>query len=328
MRKLFVGFLAILGLSALVFAVPAKAATKVPRKIDGVMVDPKNANPWVTAVMIDNHPAARPQSGMSKASVIYESLAEGGIPRFMALFVDYSVKVFGPVRSTRPYFVRYAAEYPAAIVHAGGSPDALALIRSLKLGSIEGIKGKFAKLFYRGPGGGVHALFTTGPKVWTALKALRYDRATPKYPSWTFVDEPAIAGRATGKHGAIIDLGAGKQYQIRFDYDRKTNTYKRLTGGRPQIDKLTKQQLAPKNVIIIVVPKEKILDRKGRLDLHTVGQDKGVLLKNGKSVPIVWKKPGTRTRTQFFTTDGKAAELNRGQTWIVVVPRTHKYNLF
>ncbi len=328
MRKLILVFLAIIGLTAAVFAVPANAATKIPRKIDGVMVDPKNANPWVTAVMIDNHPAARPQSGLSKASVIYESLAEGGIPRFMALFVDYTAKTLGPVRSTRPYFVRYAAEYPAAMVHAGGSPDALAIIKSLRLINIEGIKGKYAKIFFRGPGGGVHALFTTGAKVWSVLKSIHYDRIHPKYLSWNYVNEPGLSGRANGKHGAKIDLGAGLQFAIRFEYDKKTNTYKRFTGGRAQIDKLTKKQLAPKNLLILVVPHEKVLDKKGRLDLHTIGQDKGVLLKNGKSQPIIWKKKSNKSRTFFLNPDGSPVQLNRGQTWIVVVPRGHKYTLF
>ncbi len=328
MRKLLIGALTIIGLSAVVFAIPAHAATKIPRKIDGVMVDPSKANPWVTAVMIDNHPAARPQSGLSKASVIYESLAEGGIPRFMGLFVDYSAKTIGPIRSTRPYFVRYAAEYPAAMVHAGGSPDALTIIKSLRLINIEGIVGKFAKIFFRGPGGGVHALFTTGAKVWTSLVSIHYDKIHPKYLSWNFVDEPGLSGRANGKHGAKIDLGAGQLFAVKFDYDKKSNTYKRSTGGRPQIDKQTGKQLAAKNVIILVVPKEKILDKKGRLDLHTIGQDKGVLLKDGKAQPIIWKKKSTKSRTQFLLANGSPASLDRGLTWIIVVPRGHKYSLF
>lgn len=329
MRKLLIGLFAILGLSAVVFAIPANAATRVPRKIDGVMVDPKNVNPWVTAVMIDNHPAARPQSGMSKASVIYESLAEGGIPRFMAVFVDYSAKALGPVRSTRPYFVRYAGEYTAAMIHAGGSPDGLNLLKKFKLVNLEGIKGKYAKLFYRGPGSGVHALYITAAKAWSALKSIHYDRLKPTYIAWRFVDAPGLSGRAGGKHGATIDLGAGKSYQIRFDFDKRTNAYKRSTGGKAQIDKLTKKQLAPNNVIILSVPKEKVLDRKGRLDINVNGKGKGVLLKNGRAQSIVWKKASDRARTYFYNPDGKTqVQLNRGQTWIVVVPKGHKYKLF
>ena len=38
------------------------------------------------AVMINNHPKARPQSGLSKADIVYELLAEGDVTRYLAIF--------------------------------------------------------------------------------------------------------------------------------------------------------------------------------------------------------------------------------------------------
>ena len=37
-------------------------------------------------VMIENHLDSRPQSGLSRADIIYEAVAEGGITRLLALF--------------------------------------------------------------------------------------------------------------------------------------------------------------------------------------------------------------------------------------------------
>src|SRR5689334_13298629 len=91
----------------------SSAEALTPRRLDGVLVKDSQSNLWPVAVMIDNHTAARPQAGLSKASIVYEALAEGGIPRFMAVFARTDVPLIGPVRSTRPYFVRYAAEYHA-----------------------------------------------------------------------------------------------------------------------------------------------------------------------------------------------------------------------
>ena len=48
------------------------------------------------AVMINNlNDARRVQSGLSKAYIVYELLAEGGISRFLALFRDVEVELFG-----------------------------------------------------------------------------------------------------------------------------------------------------------------------------------------------------------------------------------------
>ena len=54
------------------------------------------------AVTIENHTEARPQSGLSAADVVYEAVAEGGITRFMAVYLcNLSDVQVGPVRSAR-----------------------------------------------------------------------------------------------------------------------------------------------------------------------------------------------------------------------------------
>lgn len=77
-------------------------------------------------VMIENSTDARPQSGMSKADIIYEAVAEGGITRFLNVFycgaAADEVKM-SPVRSARIYFVNWASEYGRypLFVHYGGA---------------------------------------------------------------------------------------------------------------------------------------------------------------------------------------------------------------
>lgn len=306
----------------------AAAGTKAPRRIDGVRVAPGLVNTWPIAVMIDNHSASRPQAGLDKASVVYEALAEGGIPRFLAIFAQPRISLIGPVRSARPYFVQYAAEYRAGFAHAGGSPDAINLLRRLRLPNFEAIKGKYAKHFFRSGGYGVHSLFTNSKLLSRALREAKYDRYKPTYRAWKFKDDPPVKERRKGLHGVNVDLGAGKAYAIRYEYDRKRNVYKRFTGGRPHIDRVSKQQLAAKNVVLILVPKERVLDRKGRIALDIIGRGKAILLQNGFASTINWRKSSTNDRTVFTRANGGEVEFNRGSIWITVVPRGHKYTLF
>jgi hypothetical protein len=56
----------------------------------------------VVAVKIDNHPKARPQSGLQSADAVYEILVEGGLTRFIALFHQSDDTYVGPNRSGRP----------------------------------------------------------------------------------------------------------------------------------------------------------------------------------------------------------------------------------
>ncbi|MBI5466926.1 MAG: DUF3048 domain-containing protein [Candidatus Kerfeldbacteria bacterium] len=310
-----------------VYPPPKATGPLTQRKLDGVYVKQSVANTWPIAIMIDNHTSARPQSGLAKASVVYETLAEGGIPRFMAIFADTTVPSIGPVRSTRPYFVQEAAEYNAAMAHAGGSPDGLKLLTQLRMPNIEGIKGTFAKYFYRANGGGVHGLYTNMAKLWDAIGHTKIAKVKPLYQSWKFTDELALAQRPGGTHGATIDLGYGKKYVVEYRYDRKKNVYNRFTGGAKQTDRNTKQQVTTKNVVILNVPKEKVLDRKGRLDIKVTGKGTGYLLQNGKVIRVTWSKPSTRARTVLKTTDGKEVQFVRGQIWITIVPQGHKYKV-
>ncbi len=75
---------------------------------------------------IENHLDSRPQSGLSRADVVYEAVAEGGITRFLAVFYcgiadnDYTI---GQIRSARVYFINFAMEYGdnPLFVHWGGA---------------------------------------------------------------------------------------------------------------------------------------------------------------------------------------------------------------
>ncbi|MEK7188872.1 MAG: DUF3048 domain-containing protein [Patescibacteria group bacterium] len=79
----------------------------------------------ITAV-IENHVDSRPPSGLSKADVVYEAIAEGGITRFLSILycgVAASDVRIGPVRSARVYFINWASEYGNAplFLHSGGA---------------------------------------------------------------------------------------------------------------------------------------------------------------------------------------------------------------
>ena len=77
-------------------------------------------------VMVENHEEARPQSGLSSADIVYETVAEGGITRFMGIYYCDAQSheiIVGPVRSARTYFLDWASEYGnnPLYAHVGGA---------------------------------------------------------------------------------------------------------------------------------------------------------------------------------------------------------------
>ena len=76
----------------------------------------------ITAVMVNNIQACRPQRGLSAADILFEIKVEGGITRFMAVFTDYNdIPEIGPIRSARDQFFRLVLPWQPLYVHVGQS---------------------------------------------------------------------------------------------------------------------------------------------------------------------------------------------------------------
>src|SRR5699024_2187016 len=72
-------------------------------------------------LMVSNQKQARPQSGLSKADIVFEMLTEGNITRFLAIYQSTEPEVVGPVRSAREYFFNLASGYDAIYVYHGAA---------------------------------------------------------------------------------------------------------------------------------------------------------------------------------------------------------------
>ncbi len=109
--------------------VPAPSPTAPPTEptlLDGVLVYPDQLQERQArlplAVMVANLAiGARPQVHLSKADLVLEAVAEGGITRFLAVYWRNDPGVIEPVRSARAYYLDWAAELDAIYVHWGGA---------------------------------------------------------------------------------------------------------------------------------------------------------------------------------------------------------------
>jgi|GEM_PF-102686 len=110
-------------------AIDPKAPRDQACPLDGKLYTQTEADAWSKrrplAVMIENHPDARPQSGLSNADIVFEAMAEGGVTRFMGMFycdVQANDTTLAPIRSARQYFWELASGFNWPLyVHVGGA---------------------------------------------------------------------------------------------------------------------------------------------------------------------------------------------------------------
>ncbi len=291
-----------------------------PRILDGVEVTAAETNPALAAVMIENMSASRPPSGIDRAKVVYEALAEGGITRFLAMFATTDMpKEIGPVRSARPYFVDWASEYNAPLyIHAGGSPQALDLLRQSKTTVVDFNQFTKSPYFWRdrkryAP----HNLYTSGQSINQALTQVAKNTKST-FTGWAYADESEFADRPATVKDIVINFSS-LSYRVTYTYNREDNVYARKNGNEAHVTR-DGVALSAKNVIVQYVPTTLYPNEKQRLKMATVGQGKALIFHDGVTIVGTWKKEATTNRTQFYDADGAVVTLTRGTTWVEVVP--------
>jgi hypothetical protein len=316
---------------------PEPTPALVPAPLTGLPVTEAQAQQHPIAVMIDDHLAARPQSGFNAAAQVWQAPAEGGIPRYMLIFQDQVPAGVGPVRSSREYFIEWAAEWNALYVHAGGSSQALATLASKGRGQWVW-NGEYFR--YGGQGGGYlwrvktrvppHNVYSDGAHL-RALAAKIGAADGPIQPAWTFGPDAASDERPDG--GTITVVYPYETIQYR--YDAATNTYLRfrkqtLYGGfKPHIDAADNVQVAPKNVVILRMHFGPLyaVDPHHRLEASDVGHGDAWISTNGVTVHGTWSKASQTAPTLLFGPDGSPITLTAGQTFVQVIPLNYSYKI-
>ncbi len=288
---------------------PPKPTTEASR-LTGIQVKPElNALP-VTGVMIENSPDARPQSGLSTAGIVFEAIAEGGITRFLALYLEDQPDYIGPVRSVRPYFLDFLVPFDAALAHAGGSAEALAQVRNEGIKDIDhGVNGgTYQRVTNRfAP----HNLYTSRAKLLEAHNRRGY--TTSNFTSWPRKEQETPLETPTAK---TIDFAlSGQLYNTHYDYDKATNSYKRVMAGRPHIDERSGEQISPKVVIAIVTSRS----QNGIYSVYQVtGSGTVIIFQDGGVIEGTWEKADRKSPYVFKTPDGQPLKLNPGRTWVTL----------
>jgi len=303
-------------------ATPVPTPTTVPAPLTGRLVLPQVAARHPIAVMIDDLGAARPQSGFSAASVVWQAPAEGGIPRYMLVFQENIPKAVGPVRSSRQYYIAWASEWKALYVHAGGSPQALASLRANGRGQwvYNADEFRWGHYFHRirqrfAP----HNLYTDGANLRRLANAAgARDSKAPK-AAWKFGPAAPLARRPSGGRIQVTY----PWNKITYRYDRASNTYLRsVTGEIKQIDAYTGARVAPTNVVIMTMSFGPLNDgsHKHRLEANFIGKGTAWVSTNGRTIKGTWAKKSMTSPTRFYDRNGRQIVLTVGQTFVQVMP--------
>jgi len=274
------------------------------------------------AIMINNVSQARHlQSGLQDAYIIYEMIVEGGITRYMALFLDQNTERIGSIRSSRHYYLDYALENDAIYVHHGQSPQAqsdfgtLGVTRIVVDNSTTGWRDRTLNVSSE------HTLFTSIAKLKKGIGSKRTVRNNDLLLKYS-IDSLDLASIPDSQEANKVSINYSNIVTSSYEYDANEKVYKRFVNGKEHKDYVTEKQYTFKNIITYQVSNYTIAgDDKGRQTLNNVGSGTGYYISEGYAVPIKWSKSSRKAQTKYTLLDGTDLVVNDGNTFIQIQPK-------
>lgn len=287
-----------------------------------------NSRPF--AIMIENSPDARPQSGIINADVTFEVVDEGGVSRLVTVYSSKEPDLIGPVRSTRPYYAEIARSFDPVLVFWGTAPQFYVIVANLgldylsPLGDSTGNSSVTANFVDPGNGEGKDAIrdatrvaphnaYVRLARMKEIASNIGYSLEGGQSPFKFKEDAPE------GDRGDISDITidfSAAAYKVEYKYDSATNTYLRSSGGNPSLDRESGDQLAFNNVIVLLTDIKNSGDEAGHMIIRTTQTGDAYYFIDGKVIEGTWGRNSALEPFNFKDKDGKTILANRGKTYV------------
>jgi len=255
----------------------------------------------VIAVKIDNLAAARPQTGIQDADIVYVEPVEGGLSRFIAVFSSRYPHVIGPVWSARAEDIPLLRQFgKPALAYSGAVSNLIPVLAHSRIVNLyDAIAGGYFRDSNRFAPHNLYAIAKT-LRVEGKSASLAHDIG--------FRFGAKVAG---GKGVRAVTYNypsayyrftwSGRRWIVWIDGVRATTT----DGGQLSIP-----------TVVIQHVRERMLGPSPFA--VTVGRGKAEVLRDGRSYETTWSRATTGRGTSFTLANGKRMTFARGPVWIVL----------
>jgi hypothetical protein len=274
----------------------------------------------VIAVKVDNHPKARPQSGIQEADLVYELVVEGGLTRFIAVFHHSDSDYVGPIRSLRPTDSTLVTYLGAPLQVSGGQPwiQSLARGRGLQIIGDDRVS-TFRVRARRAP----HNLYGTT----MAMRETADQRGwsdDPPDPIFTFGEPPRSFAPAE-----VVTLDWSDRPEVVWRWDPVAETYLRSNRDNAHnwlsIDG-EQSQISADTLLVLTARLYTASPSSGEGSavpaLETKGTGQALLFFAGRVHQGKWERESYDDPFQLTLVNGNEMIVPPGKLWISIFPST------
>jgi len=280
------------------------------------------------AIMVENSPDSRPQSGLIHADIVYEVVDEGGVTRYVAVFSSNDADIIGPVRSARIYYAEIARSFDPIYAFWGTYPECYDVIKSLDMDVLDGNSDVYVQ--YTDSGWRDYSRSDiTEHTAFMSTEGLKGDAAEYGY-SLEGGQSPLRfkIDAIDSERGDISEITINFSYdnfRVDFEYNRENNNYLKFTGGSPHTDYETGEQIVVNNVIVMITNIDGPIDASGHMVVRTTGTSdtgKAYFFMDGNVIEGTWERVSVFDPFKYKDNDGNIILFNRGSTWVSLIQDT------
>jgi hypothetical protein len=289
-------------------------------------------------VQIGNSNPERPQFGLAQADLVFETIAEGGITRFSAIYLCQDVSEIAGVRSGRLIDLQLVPMFNAIFVHVGASEQVQKLFeddRHIRDSSLDYFRNHPGFILLPDRRRAPFDVFTSTSALYDAARQRNIpvpgDRPSPQL---NFSDAAPAGGAPVGS----VTVKHHSSYWVRWKWDAASDAWTRNitsdtapTTDAPHVDAATGRPLTAANVLIIQAVHEQteIIEdslNSRSVQVNLIGSGPATLFRDGQMFSGAWARANA---TDWFTltlADGSAMGLHPGNTYIHFYPTTYQFD--
>ena len=275
-------------------------------------------------IKVSNFPRNnRPQWGLSRADIVFEHYAEGGLTRFSALFYGQDATIVSPIRSARFIDIELVNMYGA--VFAYGSADFRVRERIAESAFAERAVTEYPARcppMCRFDPVNYNHLITSTIDLQAYILSQGVDNTPPDLSGLVFSNDAPGDG---GEPGTVLEIRYADLNFHRWEYADERGVYLRSqeTGADdeevvPLADALDGEQIGAENVIIVIVSHTFLSGMSGLVEIHLYGAGRAIAFRDGTAHEVEWHR-GPGGGLLFTMPSGEPYPLKPGSTWIEFV---------
>lgn len=267
------------------------------------------------SVKIENSGAARPQTGLNSADVVYETISEGGITRFNCIFHSNVPKTVGPVRSARLSDLYIVPQYDGLFFFSGAHSSVEREVNKAGLANLSQDAGVMAPYSRSSARSAPHNLYLNTEEAYRTAKKRGKEVTADLEPL-----QHLESSRETTVEVTEINVPFSDYNKVKWVYE--DGSYKRFNSGEAHKDARTNKQVTAKNVVVMWAKYEPVRrDKVGSTTFRIVlgGKGRVSVFHDGQRYDGQWTA-GRTAPPKFKDSDGKPIKLAPGRTWFQVIP--------